>query len=420
MGARAEPVSGDRAHRSPPRLQTRLAWSFGLTVLITGLAVVVALRLVVGMALLGRPPALTVVPAAVMLHALEPGPAGQEGEPLAVDSLGPGAAPYSLRSFPASDFDRLWVQEASRRLAALSGFAGLAVLVVAVSSGYLIAHKVSRPLTELVGTVQDLSSASLDRRVPDPGTDDELGLLATSFNSMLDRLEGSFRDLEGTSAYVSHELRTALTVIRTQLEVGLAGARDLDLAARQALAATERASNMVDDALALAALSVPASDDEPVDLAMVAAQAVDDFSLPGRDLALEIPADGVPPVRGNATWLYRAVANLLDNAFKYAPAEGPVSVTVAQRFDAVVVSVADRGPGIRDEHLERIWERFYRCDGGAQHHAARTHGGALLPGRGYGLGLALVRQAVEAAGGAAWVESTPGGGTTFCLSVPVL
>jgi two-component system OmpR family sensor kinase len=352
----------------------------------------------------------------VILHALEPGPAGQEGEPLAVDSLGPEMAPYSLRSFTTSDFDRLWVQQAGRRLAALSGFAGLAVLLVAVSSGYLIASRVSKPLAELAGTVQELSSSSLDRRVPDPGTDDELGLLATSFNAMLDRLEGSFRDLEGASAYVSHELRTALTVIRTQLEVGLAGARDLDLAARQALAATERASHMVDDALALAARSVPASD-EPVDLALVAAQAVDDFSRPDRHLTLEIPPDGVPPVRGNAIWLYRAMANLLDNAFKYGPPGGPVTVSVEPRFDAVVVSVADRGPGMRAEHLERIWERFYRCDGDAQYGAPSA---ALVPGRGYGLGLALVRQAVEAAGGAAWAVSTPGSGSTFYLSVPML
>lgn len=409
-------TSKDMSQARPPALQIRLAWSFGLTVLVTGLAVVGALWFVVGASLLGRPPALTVVPTAVILHALEPGPAGQEGEPLAIDSLGPEMAPYSLRSFTTSDFDRLWVQQAGRRLAALSGFAGLAVLLVAVSSGYLIASRVSKPLAELAGTVQELSSSSLNRRVPDPGTDDELGLLATSFNAMLDRLEGSFRDLEGASAYVSHELRTALTVIRTQLEVGLAGARDLDLAARQALAATERASHMVDDALALAARSVPASD-EPVDLALVAAQAVDDFSRPDRHLTLEIPPDGVPPVRGNAIWLYRAMANLLDNAFKYGPPGGPVTVSVEPRFDAVVVSVADRGPGIRAEHLERIWERFYRCDGDAQYAAPSA---ALVPGRGYGLGLALVRQAVEAAGGAAWAVSTPGSGSTFYLSVPML
>ncbi|MDP2871183.1 MAG: HAMP domain-containing sensor histidine kinase [Bacillota bacterium] len=417
MGPRSEPLGrppGSPPGRGPrhagcaPDIQTRLAWSFGLTILVTGLAVVVALWVVVGASLLGRPPALTVVPSAVILHALEPGPPGQQDEPLATDALGLEIAPYSLRSFSPSDFDRLWVDAAGRRLATLSGFAGLAVVLVAASSGYLLSRRVSAPLSRFAETVQELSSSSLDRRVPDPGTDDELGLLAASFNAMLDRLEASFQDLEGATAYVSHELRTALTVVRTQLEVGLAGSRDLGLAARQALAATVRASNMVDDALALAARSVPGTA-EPVDLALVAAQAVDDYSRPGRQLTLEIPADGVPPVRGNSTWMYRAVANLLDNAFKHGPELGPVTVRVIPRFDAVVLSVEDHGPGIAAEDLDRIWKRFYRGNGQGSG-----------DGRGYGLGLALVRQAVESAGGAVWVETEQGRGSAFCLSVPLL
>lgn len=410
MGTRAEPLGRParvRAERGPD-LQTRLAWSFGLTILVTGLAVVVALWFVIGASFLGRPPALTVVPTAVILHALEPRPPGHGDEALVTGAPGLELAAYSLRSFAASDFDRLWVDAAGRRLAALSGFAGLAVVLVAASSGYVLARRVSTPLSDFAETVQQLSSSSLDRRVPDPGTDDELGLLAASFNSMLDRLEASFRDLEGATAYVSHELRTALTVIRTQLEVGLAGSRDLGLAARQALAATVGASEMVDDALALASRSVPAAS-EPVDLALVAAQAVDDYSRPGRQLTLEIPPDGVPPVRGNSIWMYRAVANLLDNAFKHGPEEGPVTVRVAPRFDAVVLSVEDRGPGIAAEDLDRIWQRFRRGNGQGPAH-----------GRGYGLGLALVRQAVESAGGAVWVETEESCGSVFYLSVPLL
>jgi signal transduction histidine kinase len=140
---------------------------------------------------------------------------------------------------------------------------------------------------------------------------------------------------------------------------------------------------------------------------MVVAEAVDDYSTPGRQIQFELPPEGVPPVHGNATWLHRAVTNLLDNAFRHGPAQGPVTVRVSTRHDAVVVAVEDAGPGIPAAELEDIWQRFYRRDRNAGHKS------------GYGLGLALVRQAVEAAGGTVWVTSQAGAGTTFHLSIPI-
>ncbi|MGE5597880.1 MAG: sensor histidine kinase, partial [Bacteroidota bacterium] len=141
------------------------------------------------------------------------------------------------------------------------------------------------------------------------------------------------------------------------------------------------------------------------DLALAAAEAVDTYSRPGRSLELDLPEEGVPPVRGQVAWLQRAIANLLDNAFKYGPENGPVRVTVAHRDGSVTVAVADRGPGIPREARDRIWECYRRL-------------GQRQPGT--GLGLALVKRAIEAAGGRVWVESEPGEGSTFYLEVPVM
>jgi signal transduction histidine kinase len=290
------------------------------------------------------------------------------------------------------------------------------VVLIAVSSSYALAHRVSKPLSDLAATVHELSAANLGRRLDVPQSSDELGQLAASFNGMLDRLETSFRDLESATAYVSHELRTSLAVVRTQLEVGLSGARELETAARQALAATDRAVEMVDQALALATRSIPEAA-APLDLALIVAQVVDDYSRPGRVIEFDLPPEGVPPVRGHATWLYRAVANLVGNAFKYGPPEGPVLIRVSRRYDAVLVEVQDRGTGIPAGELDLIWERFRR--GSA---ASRSTGSPQEPGeagRGYGLGLALVKQAVEAAGGMTWATSAEGCGSVFHLSFPV-
>jgi two-component system OmpR family sensor kinase len=399
----------------------RLGWAFALVIMVTGLCTALALALVIGLSVAKQPPLSSIAPSAQWLHTLEPGPGG--GDPGQDDPAIADLRTYTTRLFSAQDFDRLWIQTAWRRLAGFAGLAAVGVIIVAVSSGYVLARGVADPLGKFADTVEDLSATNLHRRVELPNADEEFGRLAESFNAMLDRLEDSFADMEAATSYVSHELRTSLTVIRTHLEVGLSGARDLEPAARKALAATDKAATMVESALALASRSVPGASG-PVDLAMVVAEAVDDYSLPGRTINFDLPAEGVPPIHGNATWLHRAVANLLDNAFRHGPAEGPVTVRVSTRHDAVVVEVEDHGPGIPGDELERIWQRFYRGDRsraepgqGEPPGAGPTEGGK--PGRrGYGLGLALVRQAVESAGGAVWVTSTPGSGTTFHLSIP--
>lgn len=403
---------------TPTLTRARLAWSLSLVIAATGLLFIGALSTALASSYRRQPPVLSVVPSAVYITTFEPDPAG---DPAGIALLDPGADPESLRIIgsrllSAGDFDHRWSVMAMQRLVSYATGAAAAVLLLAVAAGRTVARRVSYPLESLADTAAGLSAADLSRRIDVPlDADQEIRQLAGALNGMLDRLQGSFDDLESLNAYVSHELRTGLATMRTQLEVGLAGATDLRRAAESALLAAGRTAEMVEDVLSLAAQAIP-EETQPVDMALVAAQAIDEFAAPGRQLTLTIPPDGVPPVSGHETWLYRAVVNLLDNALKHGPANGPVEVKVAHRYGAVVVSVRDYGPGIAVQHQELIWQRFWRAPAAA---AADVSHGQTGHGRGYGLGLALVRQAAEAAGGAVWLESEPGQGATFYLSLPV-
>ena len=402
------PPPGDRAPtRSTGRLdplrygvRTRLALSYGLVVLATGVVLVLLLTVALAVSLTARPPLGSQWPDVILIQGFSP--SAQEGPEL------PGVTIYATRLYTPSQLDRLWSHEVIRRLALYGGMALVAVIAAASALSYGLARRVSQPLTEMAELASELSAADLGRRIAVPDPNDELGRLAAAFNGMLDRLQAAFDDLEQLTSHASHELRTSLAVIKAHLELGLSNEADLRREARAALAAADRLAQWAGDALALSARTLAEPAVTSVDLALLAAEVVDEYSRPGRKLTLDIPPEGVPPARGNEAWLRRALANLVDNAFKYGPPEGPVEVKVEQRFDAVIASVTDHGPGIPEAEQDRIWERHYR--------GLSARSGSK---DGRGLGLALVKQAAEAAGGTAWVTSRPGEGSTFFISIPV-
>jgi signal transduction histidine kinase len=381
-------------------VKTRLAISYGLVVLVTGFVLVAALGVGLMVSLALRPPLGTLWPGVLFVQGLEPVPGDGDSAT--------GVAIYSTRLLTPSQLDRLWTAAVSRRVALFGGLALTVVLLTALATSYVLARKVARPLTDMAEMAHQMSVANLGQRMIPPDPDDELGRLAKAFNQMLDRLQVAFDDLEQLTSHASHELRTSLAVIKTHLELGLSqDTGELRREVKAALAAADRLGLWTGDVLSLSSRSL-SEPPRTVDLALLAAEAVDEYSRPGRILSLDIPAIGVPPARGHETWLRRALANLLDNAFKHGPPDGPVEVRVARRFDAVIASVTDHGPGIPEADQDRIWERYYRGDG-------------VVPKaeNGRGLGLSLVRQAAEAAGGTVWLHSRVGEGSTFSLSIPL-
>jgi two-component system, OmpR family, sensor histidine kinase MprB len=274
---------------------------------------------------------------------------------------------------------------------------------LAAALGLLVARAVLAPVQRLTRTAEEVSETrDLSRRIEASGSD-ELSRLASTFNAMLGALEDSARAQRQLVSDASHELRTPLTSLRTNIEV-LARDETLPPGEREKLLrdVTEQLLEMTALIAELVELArgdqVPA-EPEDVRLDLATAEAIERTrrNHPGLTFKPELEESlirGVPPT------IERAISNLLDNAAKWSPPAGVVEVTVR---DGEVI-VRDHGPGIDDEDLPFVFDRFYRAP------AARG-----LPGS--GLGLAIVRQVAAAHGGTVTAEAAEGGGTRMRLKL---
>jgi two-component system, OmpR family, sensor histidine kinase MprB len=280
-------------------------------------------------------------------------------------------------------------------LIALGGIAVAATLGLAVTRA---AVAPVRRLTEASERVTE--TGDLSERIESQGQD-ELSRLASSFNTMLAALEQSTQAQRQLVADASHELRTPLTSLRTNIEV-LAGNRRLPAGERERLLhdVVEQLGEMttlVAELIELARGDQPLAEPEDVRLDLIAADAVDRARRNRPNVTFTtIFAESL--VHGDRATIERAVGNLLDNAAKWSPADGEVEVHV---HDGEVI-VRDHGPGIDDEDLPLVFDRFYRA------RSARGMSGS-------GLGLAIVRQVAEAHGGSVFAERAEGGGTRMTL-----
>jgi two-component system, OmpR family, sensor histidine kinase MprB len=272
--------------------------------------------------------------------------------------------------------------------------------------GLAVSRAAARPLGRLTATAEQVTATGeLHHRI-EPEGDDEPGRLAASFNAMLSALDASRDAQRQLVADASHELRTPLTSIRANVEL-LERARDMEPGERAQVLASVRGQ--------LEDLTILVGD--LVDLARPGDRAVE----PPEELRLdELVHDAVQRARrlapatqfvlnadacivsGSRARLARAVGNLLDNAVKWSPPGQPVEISV----EAGEVTVRDHGPGIAEDDLPHVFDRFYRA------RAARG-----LPGS--GLGLAIVKQVAEAHGGSVVAESAPGGGARLRLALPL-
>ncbi|MGH2919081.1 MAG: ATP-binding protein [Solirubrobacteraceae bacterium] len=285
--------------------------------------------------------------------------------------------------------------------------------MLAALLGRLFSRRAIKPVSDLTAAAEHITQTEdLARRIEVPG-DDEVGRMAARFNTMLDTLEGSRRALDDSVsaqrqlvADASHELRTPVTSLRTNIEVLLAGGRLPDADRRRLLedvrAETEELSALITDVIELARGDEPLSGVEEVQLDAVVTEAL--ARSRRRRPAVTYRAELEPTVvEGLPDRLGRAVDNLLDNAAKYSPPRS--SVEVALRGGEL--TIRDHGPGIPAADRPHVFDRFYR--------------GATARGRpGSGLGLAIVRQVVETHGGTIAVEEAPGGGTLFRLRLAAL
>ncbi len=306
---------------------------------------------------------------------------------------------------------------------------GLTALVVTGIVVYLVVRRSLRPLDEVVAAAHEIADGDLTRRVPDMRTSREVEELATSFNTMITRIEGAFAAQRASEtqarqsedrmrrfvADASHELRTPLTSIRGYAELIEEGAAtDPAQALDRIQAEADRMGSLVDDLLQQARMDEQRPlDRAPVSVAEVVRAGVEATRVanPGREVLLSAPDDG-PWILGDEQRLRQVVDNLLSNAVRYSPDDEPIDVRVATAAAGggrtAEVRVTDRGPGLAAGEAEHVFERLYRTDDAR----SRVSGGS-------GLGLSIVRSIVAAHGGDVFVESAPGEGATFGFTIPL-
>jgi signal transduction histidine kinase len=285
------------------------------------------------------------------------------------------------------------------------------LLVAAVGLlAWILAGRALRPVELIRTQVEAISASTLDRRVNVPRSGDEVARLAHTMNDMLDRLEDASTRQQRFVADASHELRSPVAAIRTELEVAqrTATAGEWPGVAERLLAEEARLEAVIADLLLLASLDEGAGGDPvAVDVSEVAEEEARRRAPDRAGVEVEVDAPSPAVVLGSRMQLRRALANLLDNAGRHA--RTTVRLSVHERDGRVRVLVDDDGSGIAEADRERVFERFTRLDD----HRAR--GGVT---GGAGLGLSLVRRIAERHRGTATVDTAPLGGARVIVDLP--
>jgi heavy metal sensor kinase len=287
-------------------------------------------------------------------------------------------------------------------------------LLLAGGGGWLLARRALSPVDHMTRAVQRISGEHLSERLLETGAGDELDRLARTLNKMLNRLDESFRQVRQFSADASHELQTPLTILKGEIEVALRSPRtpeEYQQVLNSSLEEIERISRLVEGLMLLARADggVLRMDHKPVALHELLADIAGQMENSANDRGLRMNLEDLAPVTiiCDREQLQSLFINLIDNAIKYTPAGGSVSLSLSQEGDHVLIAIMDTGIGLSEDEQGLIFTRFYRAA------AARSQSG------GAGLGLCIAQSIAEAHGGKIKVHSSPGQGSTFSVVLPM-
>jgi two-component system OmpR family sensor kinase len=353
---------------------------------------------------------------------------GHPAQPFTVEGTG-GVSQYRMTDWPENSLGGQFVvfaipltpvQSTLSQLLKLEALIGLGVLGAIAVLALLIIRIGLRPLQKMGAVAQDIAAGDLAKRVEPATPKTEIGRLGLALNGMLSQIEAAFEQRKASEqrlrrfiADASHELRTPLTSIRGYSEMLRRGAEqspnDADLARRRIEEESVRMSVLVDDMLLIARLDQGRPlEKKPVDLQGIASDAAADARAVAPSREITLTAAGPVVVEGDDTRLRQVLGNLVRNALVHTPQQTAVEIAVSTEDGVGRMSVADHGPGLRPEEINRIFEPFYRADPSR----SRDSGGA-------GLGLSIVSAVVSAHGGQVRVKPTDGGGVTFEVELPL-
>jgi two-component system, OmpR family, sensor kinase len=312
-----------------------------------------------------------------------------------------------------------------QRLAISLALSSLLILLFAFAGGYWLADRAMKPVQAIVEAARSISESDLSRRL-NLQREDEIGELADTFDQMLKRLEAAFERQRQFTADASHELRSPLALIELEASRLLErphSPKEVEKALRLIQSENERMSHLVNELLLLARLDSGkvAWGAEKIDLSDIVVDVTERLSplAREREVALRTGELVECPAQADRTYLEHLLTNLVENAIKYTQREGAEVLveTGCQELNGrawSLVRVSDNGPGIPEEHLPQLFDRFYRLDKAR----TRPEGDADEQISGSGLGLAIASSIAQAYGGKIEVESKLGEGSTFTLWLP--
>lgn len=308
------------------------------------------------------------------------------------------------------------IEHALERLNMLLAVIVPGFLIAGALGGYWLSRRALSPVQQITEKARSIGVNNLSERLAVPKTRDEIQRLAETWNDMLERLESAVAKISQFTADASHELRTPIAIVRFAAERALRRSRteaEYQEALFQIQNESERMTGLIEDLLYLARADAGAQlmEKEDVDLAEMVRTTCGDFEplASAKGIALErtVP-DEIAPVLGSDSALRRMLRILLDNAIKYTPAGGSVSVSLSREDGRVLLAVSDTGIGIPEQSQRQIFQRFFRADPSRSKESG-----------GYGLGLSIARTIAYQHSASIQMQSKTGRGSTFSIAIPI-